>query len=41
MWTLLGMAQGVLYETLMYGRNLCESCVYYAIVSRNWRHMAE
>ena len=23
------MAQSVLYETLVYGRNLCESCVYY------------
>ena len=29
LWTLLRMAQGVLYETLIYGRNLCESCVYY------------
>jgi hypothetical protein len=29
LWTLLRKAQGVLYETLIYGRNLCESCVYY------------
>ncbi len=29
LWPFLCMVQGVLYETLIYDRNLCESCVYY------------